>query len=50
MEEAFIAEMIPEEAAQVALPTTEEAEQVALPGSEETAPPTADESVPLPTG
>ena len=54
LEEAFIAEMIPEEAAQVALPTTEEVEQVALPGSEETAPvaapTTADESVPLPTG
>ena len=54
LEEAFIAEMIPEEAAQVALPTTEEVEQVALPGSEETtpvaAPTTVDESVPLPTG
>ena len=54
LEEVFIAEMIPEEAAQVALPTTEEVEQVALPGSEETAPvaapTTADESVPLPTG
>ena len=54
LEEAFIAEMIPEEAVQVALPTTEEVEQVALPGSEETAPvaapTTADESVPLPTG
>ena len=54
LEEAFISEMIPEEAAQVALPTTEEVEQVALPGSEETtpatAPTTADESVPLPTG
>ena len=54
LEEAFIAEMIPEEAAEVALPTTEEVEQVALPGSEETtpvaAPTTVDESVPLPTG
>ena len=54
LEEAFITEMIPEEAAQVALPTTEEVEQVALPGSEETtpvaAPTTVDESVPLPTG
>ena len=54
LEEAFIAEMIPEEATQVALPTTEEVEQVALPGSEETtpvaAPTTVDESVPLPTG
>ena len=54
LEEAFIAEMIPEEAVQVALPTTEEVEQVALPGSEETtpvaAPTTVDESVPLPTG
>ena len=54
LEEAFIAEMIPEEAAQVALPTTEEVEQVALPGSEETTPvaalTTVDESVPLPTG
>ena len=54
LEEAFIAEMIPEEAAQVALPTTEEVEQVALPGSEETtpvaAPTTVDKSVPLPTG
>lgn len=54
LEEAFITEMIPEEATQVALPTTEEVEQVALPGSEEpapaTAPPTVDESVPLPTG
>ena len=54
LEEAFVAEMIPEEAAQVALPTTEEVEQVALPGSEETtpvaAPTTVDESVPLPTG
>ena len=54
LEEAFIAEMIPEEAAQVALPTTEDVEQVALPGSEETtpvaAPTTVDKSVPLPTG
>ncbi|MBG44896.1 MAG: hypothetical protein CMB76_00075 [Euryarchaeota archaeon] len=54
LEEAFITEMIPEEATQVALPTTEEAEQVALPGSEksaETLPPAvAEESIPLPTG
>jgi hypothetical protein len=53
LEEAFITEMIPEEAAQVALPTTEEVEQVALPGGEETAPspPTpAQDSIPLPTG
>lgn len=65
LEEAFITEMIPEEAAQVALPTASESESVALPevkeeasvalpGAEETAspvaPPTADESVPLPTG
>ncbi len=35
LEEAFIAEMIPEEVTQVALPTTKEVEQVALPGSED---------------
>ena len=53
LEEAFITEMIPEEATQVALPATEEVEQVALPGSEDavTAPPTTtQESIPLPTG
>ena len=63
LEEAFITEMIPEEATQVALPTASESvalpevkeeASVALPGAEETeslvAPPTADESVPLPTG
>tara|TARA_B100001113_G_scaffold100731_1_gene81454 strand:- start:592 stop:1593 length:1002 start_codon:yes stop_codon:yes gene_type:complete len=54
LEEAFIAEMIPEEAAQVALPTSGEVEQVALPGAEEVSTPTptttVDESVPLPAG
>jgi len=65
LEEAFIANMIPEEANQVALPTFEEAEQVALPtvdedvtvalpAAEDTAPPVdepaVDESVPLPSG
>ena len=65
LESAFIAEMIPEEAAQVALPTAPESESVALPevkeeasvalpGAEETeppvAPPTVDDSVPLPSG
>tara|TARA_Y100000814_G_C12360448_1_gene409060 strand:- start:5217 stop:6218 length:1002 start_codon:yes stop_codon:yes gene_type:complete len=54
MEEAFITEMMPEEATQVALPTTEEAEQVALPDSEKSAeslpPAVAEESIPLPTG
>ena len=35
LEDAFIAEMIPEEVTQVALPTTKEVEQVALPGSED---------------
>ena len=54
LEEAFIAEMIPDEAAQVALPTSDEVEQVALPGAEEVAAPppttTVDESVPLPAG
>ena len=54
LEEAFIAEMIPEEATQVALPTNDEVEQVALPGAEEVAAPapttTVDESVPLPAG
>ena len=54
LEEAFITEMMPEEATQVALPTTEEAEQVTLPDSEksaETLPPAAAEaSIPLPTG
>lgn len=65
LEEAFITEMIPEEAAQVALPTASESESVALPDVKEeasvalpgavdaespVAPPTADESIPLPTG
>ena len=54
MEEAFITEMMPEEATQVALPPTEEAEQVALPDSEKSAeslpPAVAEESIPLPTG
>ena len=54
LEDAFITEMIPEEATQVALPATEESEQVALPGSEETTeqspPTTSEESIPLPTG
>mgnify|MGYP001204630676 CR=1 FL=1 len=54
LEDAFITEMIPEEATQVALPSTEESEQVALPGSEESteqSPPTTSEaSIPLPTG
>tara|TARA_B100001758_G_scaffold235942_1_gene236516 strand:- start:186 stop:716 length:531 start_codon:yes stop_codon:yes gene_type:complete len=54
LEEAFITEMIPDEATQVALPATEEAEQVALPGSEKSAeslpPAVAEESIPLPTG
>ena len=54
MEEAFITEMMPEEATQVALPTTEEAEQVALPDSEKSAeslpPAVAEESIHLPTG
>ena len=54
LEDAFIAEMIPEEAAQVALPTSGEVEQVALPGAEEIASPapttTVDDSVPLPAG
>lgn len=57
LESAFIAEMIPEEAAQVALPTAPEVKEeasVALPGVEESespvAPPTTDDSVPLPSG
>ena len=54
LEDAFITEMIPEEATQVALPATEESEQVALPGSEETTeqspPSTSEASIPLPTG
>ena len=65
LEEAFIANMIPEEINQVALPTFEEAEQVALPNVGEgdavslpneedsaptVAPPTAEKSVPLPSG
>ena len=54
LEEAFIAEMIPDEAAQVALPTNDEVEQVALPGAEEVSAPTpattVDDSVPLPAG
>ena len=65
LEEAFIANMIPEEVNQVALPTFEEAEQVALPNAGEVeavslptaedsappvAPPTAERSVPLPSG
>ena len=54
LEEAFIAEMIPEEATQVALPTNDEVEQVALPGAEEVSAPTpattVDDSVPLPAG
>ena len=54
LEDAFIAEMIPEEAAQVALPTSGEVEQVALPGAEEVSAPTptttVDDSVPLPAG
>ena len=65
LESAFIAEMIPEEAAQVALPTATESESVALPevkeeasvalpGTEESeppvTPPTTDDSVPLPSG
>ena len=65
LESAFIAEMIPEEATQVALPMAPESESVALPemqeedvvalpGADESeapvAPPTADESVPLPSG
>ena len=65
LEEAFIANMIPEEVNQVALPTFEEAEQVALPNVGEVdavslpnadeaappvAPPTAEKSVPLPSG
>jgi len=65
LEEAFIANMIPKELNQVALPTFEEAEQVALPTvdeevtvalptTEDTAipvdEPAVDESVPLPSG
>lgn len=63
LESAFIAEMIPEEATQVALPTatesvalpsSEEETSVALPGTENTAPKveatTLEESVPLPSG
>ena len=54
LEEAFLAEMIPDEAAQVALPTRDEVEQVALPGAEEVSAPTpattVDDSVPLPAG
>ena len=54
LEEAFIAEMIPEEVNQVALPSSEEVEQVALPGAEEKPEPeepiTSGESIPLPTG
>jgi hypothetical protein len=53
LEEAFITEMIPEEATQVALPATKEAEQVALPGEETTEqslPTSSEESIPLPTG
>ena len=54
LEEAFLAEMIPEEATQVALPTNDEVEQVALPGAEEVSAPTpattVDDSVPLPAG
>jgi len=64
LESAFIAEMVPEEATQVALPTAQESvsvalpevnkeESIALPGVEDTeppvAPPTADDSVPLPS-
>jgi len=60
IEDAFIAEMIPEEAAEVALPTSEEVEQVALPNAEsvDSTPPEPQKAddlpdksdVPLPTG
>ena len=53
LEKAFVADMIPEEATQVALPTTEDGQSTPIDQNEEKhnqPPKTSDGSVPLPTG